>query len=370
VWFEVEDVRGEPDEDGIVRRTDDCDPSLGRGAREQSSGDPPVPLVQPCGRLVDEQQVDVGRECARDRHPLPLTGRESACALVELSAESDFLQGAGRPLRPVRHLPDPECEEDVLARRQVRNEARLLRDQSDPLSAERGELRTAPAGQRHAGDVDLAAIGALQAGEQMEQRGLAGPGAADDGGQPSRAEAVAQIGEHHAVQEFVNTVDHQHGREWLATPAALRDWLVERGLMTPGSRVRRADLDRAWTFRAALRELVVAGDRAVDRRSIATLEDAARAAGLTFLVDGDGATLVAGAPGVTGALGRLLIVFFEASLDGSWRRLKACPNCNWAFYDYSRNRSATWCSMRLCGNRTKTRSYYRRRADRQRRKPA
>jgi predicted RNA-binding Zn ribbon-like protein len=50
-------------------------------------------------------------------------------------------------------------------------------------------------------------------------------------------------------------------------------------------------------------------------------------------------------------------------VDGSWSRLKACRNhgCRWAFYDYSRNRSASWCSMQLCGNRTKTRTYRRRR---------
>jgi predicted RNA-binding Zn ribbon-like protein len=52
----------------------------------------------------------------------------------------------------------------------------------------------------------------------------------------------------------------------------------------------------------------------------------------------------------------------EAMLDGTWERLKACPNCNWCFYDYSPNRSASWCSMKICGNRKKTRDYRRRRA--------
>jgi predicted RNA-binding Zn ribbon-like protein len=50
-------------------------------------------------------------------------------------------------------------------------------------------------------------------------------------------------------------------------------------------------------------------------------------------------------------------------LDGTWVRLKACRNCHWSFYDYSPNRSATWCSMQLCGNRTKTRAYRSRRRD-------
>jgi predicted RNA-binding Zn ribbon-like protein len=50
--------------------------------------------------------------------------------------------------------------------------------------------------------------------------------------------------------------------------------------------------------------------------------------------------------------------------DGSWARLKACRSqlCKWLFYDRSRNRSAVWCSMAVCGNRTKTRAYRARRA--------
>jgi predicted RNA-binding Zn ribbon-like protein len=163
------------------------------------------------------------------------------------------------------------------------------------------------------------------------------------------------------IQEFVNTVDQEHGREWLPTAGALRDWLVERDLLAPGSRVRRVDHARALAFRAALRELLVAKEHEVDQKSLETLEEAAGAAAMTLDIDPDGAKLVCEARGVAGALGRLLIVFFQTSCDGSWHRLKACPNCKWAFYDYSKNRSATWCSMRLCGNRTKTRSYYRRR---------
>ena len=43
--------------------------------------------------------------------------------------------------------------------------------------------------------------------------------------------------------------------------------------------------------------------------------------------------------------------------DGTFARLKACREhtCEWAFYDHSRNRSATWCSMEVCGNRAKAR---------------
>ena len=45
-------------------------------------------------------------------------------------------------------------------------------------------------------------------------------------------------------------------------------------------------------------------------------------------------------------------------------RLSACrdENCRVAFYDKSRNRSRAWCSMEVCGNREKARSFRQRHA--------
>jgi predicted RNA-binding Zn ribbon-like protein len=66
--------------------------------------------------------------------------------------------------------------------------------------------------------------------------------------------------------------------------------------------------------------------------------------------------------GVDGALGRLFAAIARAQTDGTWERLKVCPasTCLWAFYDGSRNHSRTWCSMSVCGNRAKARTYRRR----------
>ena len=65
------------------------------------------------------------------------------------------------------------------------------------------------------------------------------------------------------------------------------------------------------------------------------------------------------ADGVDGALAEIVSRVFEAQSSGSWRRLKSCPgpHCGWLFYDASRNASSTWCSMSICGNRTKTKAY-------------
>lgn len=50
--------------------------------------------------------------------------------------------------------------------------------------------------------------------------------------------------------------------------------------------------------------------------------------------------------------------------QGKWKRLKACPDCRWVFYDHSRNGSKRWCGMyagskegRACGTIAKVKNY-------------
>ena len=95
--------------------------------------------------------------------------------------------------------------------------------------------------------------------------------------------------------------------------------------------------------------------------AVSTFNAAAATARLSPELDQRGAVrLEPYAHGVDASLGRIVAVALGAMLDGSWSRLKACRNCRWAFHDYSRNRSASWCSMLLCGGRHKTRAYRRR----------
>jgi predicted RNA-binding Zn ribbon-like protein len=164
------------------------------------------------------------------------------------------------------------------------------------------------------------------------------------------------------VQRFVNTVDKEHGREWLAVPNDLVRWFEEAGFgrirATPGDVLRARDL------RAALQAFLAANNGAkLDRAAIATINRVASAAPLTVGLDERGQLHfdVKGRD-VDAALGRILAVAFTAVSEGAWSRLKTCRNCNWAFYDYSRNRSAKWCSMQICGNRLKSRVYRRRKA--------
>jgi len=141
---------------------------------------------------------------------------------------------------------------------------------------------------------------------------------------------------------LLNSQDLENEVDWLP------DWLAERGLV-------RAER-RARALRSALRALVRANNGVpLDEEAVATVNAAARrvsmqvdsAGAVTVTTDGD-------------ALDQVVAIALGAMLDGSWGRLKACRNCRWSFYDKSPNRSGTWCSMQLCGNRRKTRAYRRR----------
>jgi predicted RNA-binding Zn ribbon-like protein len=163
------------------------------------------------------------------------------------------------------------------------------------------------------------------------------------------------------VQSFVNTVDREHGPDLLDGAGGLEEWL-DRHLMPAA--VSDTDLVRAREVREALRALLLANNgEPHDQAAQAVLERAWRRARLEGSFPPDGAALIPRAEGVDAALGRVIAAAFAAMVDGSWKRLKACPRgvCGWAFYDRSTNASATWCSMRVCGGRVKAGAYYRRR---------
>jgi predicted RNA-binding Zn ribbon-like protein len=166
------------------------------------------------------------------------------------------------------------------------------------------------------------------------------------------------------VQRFVNTVDHEHGREMLSEPARLRRLLLELGLLDTGAYVDEDDLRRALDVRESLRSLALVNNgHDADRERLTVLEQAAADGRLVVRFDRSRAVLAPDAPGVRGALAELVGIVYTAMADGTWARLKACDRdvCGWLFYDRSRNHSARWCQMAVCGNRTKTRAYRTRR---------
>jgi len=167
------------------------------------------------------------------------------------------------------------------------------------------------------------------------------------------------------VRNFVNTYDAEDSTDVISTPAELQDWLVERDLLEAGHRVTAAEHKRAIAVRTALHQTLLSHHgEPLDPEAPEVLEDASCRARLGVRFSPKGCSyLEPKATGVDGAIGRLLAIAHEADIEGAWQRLKVCPaeDCLVAFYDKSRNHSAVWCDMAVCGNRAKVREYRERR---------
>ncbi|CAN7546910.1 CGNR zinc finger domain-containing protein [Caballeronia sp. LjRoot31] len=66
----------------------------------------------------------------------------------------------------------------------------------------------------------------------------------------------------------------------------------------------------------------------------------------------------------TSFVGYIVAVVANAIASGEWARLKTCPDCQWNFYDHTRNGSKRWCGMtkggphgRACGTIAKVAAY-------------
>jgi predicted RNA-binding Zn ribbon-like protein len=170
------------------------------------------------------------------------------------------------------------------------------------------------------------------------------------------------------VQEFLNTNDIEGGHERFASRGALRDWLVDHELVDPAAETTDGQLTQAIELRESLRALTAAHNQlpADTARAIMIVNQiAADAQLIPSLSSPDDLALEPNAPGLAGALGRIVAVVHGAIADGTWPRLKACErdSCRWAFYDHSKNQSGRWCHSALCGNRERSRrAYHRRRA--------
>jgi predicted RNA-binding Zn ribbon-like protein len=163
------------------------------------------------------------------------------------------------------------------------------------------------------------------------------------------------------VRIFVNTLDVETGEDELAGASGAERWLRDHDLLGEREHVSPADRRRVIETREALRALLLGNNGVpLPRAAVNALNAVAQHIPLTARFDRAGTIGVAGTTrGVDGALGRLLAIVLGAVADGTWSRLKVCreDECQWAFYDRSRNRSGQWCVMAVCGNRNKARSY-------------
>jgi predicted RNA-binding Zn ribbon-like protein len=164
--------------------------------------------------------------------------------------------------------------------------------------------------------------------------------------------------------EFVNTRDIEEETDSISDPRGLQVWIRER----TGEYVDAPDeeaLQRLLDLRESLRALLRASNgEKIEAGALTPLEEAAERSRFRTTFSGDGRLELAPARSdLSGFEARLLLAIERLQSHGAWPRLKACTDdeCQWAFYDATRNHSRTWCSMDVCGNREKTRRYRERR---------
>ena len=176
-------------------------------------------------------------------------------------------------------------------------------------------------------------------------------------------------GELELVRRFVNTLDIEEESDELESPESLLSWIAGMDLLDEDSATAdEKDLERALALREGIRSLLLANNgEEVETVRIRELNRASGSVCLMVQFDDDGSpTLEPESSGVSAALGRILAAVVRATQEGSWGRLKVCTNdaCQWAFYDHSKNRSGKWCTMEVCGNRMKARTFRQRQASR------
>ncbi|QNE34204.1 CGNR zinc finger domain-containing protein [Leifsonia shinshuensis] len=138
---------------------------------------------------------------------------------------------------------------------------------------------------------------------------------------------------------FLNTLDVEEGADALGDAAGFAAWAGEHGV-EPG------DLAETRRVRDALRN-VIDGEEAELPSVSLTTACGERSVGLSARTAGEAAVASSVVLSIQGKLGRV--------------KLCGGEDCRWAFYDSSRNGSRQWCSMEVCGNRQKARSYRARR---------
>jgi predicted RNA-binding Zn ribbon-like protein len=165
--------------------------------------------------------------------------------------------------------------------------------------------------------------------------------------------------------DFVNTRDLEEETDAIAEPAGLRSWIAERtGEHLPA--LEEDELRRLLALREALRALMRANNgESVGEDELEALREAAGRSRYRLSFDASGRLALAPARSdLSGFESQLLLALERLQCEEAWPRVKACTDdgCQWAFYDSTRNRSRTWCSMDVCGNREKTRRYRQRKA--------
>ncbi|HEY6084991.1 MAG TPA: CGNR zinc finger domain-containing protein [Nitrospira sp.] len=186
----------------------------------------------------------------------------------------------------------------------------------------------------------------------------------------------------HACLDFINTSIVSEGEpvDLLTTFSDLIAWFKEAKLLTEedGKKIERQGsqeatgaqmLTQARAFRQTLRDMIerIAAGRPVPQAAVEAINEHLRHRAGYSQVTGRGRHFEKVFEDASQDPKRLLGVLAEAAGDlvctSDFALIKKCQNpaCVLFFYDTTKNHTRHWCSMNLCGNRSKVAAHYRRR---------
>ena len=123
------------------------------------------------------------------------------------------------------------------------------------------------------------------------------------------------------------------------------------GCSTPDRRDER-QREQSVALRTGLHDALELSHDGVGESSLVALDDVLAGLAVRLHWTGDGVVAVPAEDGVAGALARIGLAAHETRASEVWWRLKICAfdECEWAYYDLSKNRSRHYCEYG-CGNK-------------------
>ena len=185
----------------------------------------------------------------------------------------------------------------------------------------------------------------------------------------------------HACLDFINTSIVYEGEpvDLISTFPNLMAWVAQAKLLSEedartleGQGTQKTSRERILAevrgFRKPLREMVerMASGRPVPQAGVAAINEHLRHRTGYSQVTGKGRHFERVFREASQDGNRLLTVLAEQAVDlltsCDFRLIKKChnPACVLYFYDTTKNHARHWCSMSLCGNRSKVAAHYRR----------
>ena len=139
--------------------------------------------VEVAGGLVAEDDVRPVHQRPRAGHALLLPAGQLRWLVRQPVAEAEDVDDPVEPLLVDRLPRDRQRQDDVLARRQRRDEVEGLEHEADALAAELRQRRVGQGADGGVAEPDLPGRRGVERGHEVHERRLAGPGRAHDRGE-------------------------------------------------------------------------------------------------------------------------------------------------------------------------------------------